>query len=307
MLKNYLKIVVLGGVFFFVLEIRAQFKILATPSLEIPLIFDNNPGYNTAFGFKIGSFYEKRKLSIGISVGYQSLSSNKSKSNKVGLSDFQLDNDDPNLSSSYTGLTLSRSCDTCMYTEGYGDLTIIPIMVEWNQYILRREKFKFSVGLNLGVRIFSYSHKITFNQQSEWYNDPHGAEEYYADGTLNPNYPYVLKSINGTITTDKTEVRASLSPKIAFEYLLSKKFSLYLESTVNFIESKTIKESFDDKPKSRIEKKRYIPNNYSIGHVFTTSLGVGVIYNFGHPKNGRKKNDDKKKLMEPEKVEWLLE
>ena len=294
MLKGCLKLVIIGVVFFSSLETKAQFRVMATPSIEIPMVFDQSPKYNSTFGFKIGGFYEARRLSLGLSIGYHSFSSSEDISSSIGLSEFQLDSD-PSSSSTFLGSPVGdRSCDSCIYTEEFGDLIMVPIMIEWNLYLLKMDKFKISAGLNVGLRIYSYSHVITFDQQSE--------RNTY-------NYPYKLETINGTISTDKTDLRLNFSPKIAFEYLLTDKFSLYIEPAIN-LQSTPIGD-FTGISDSGVDpffgKIGYIPNSYTVDQMFTSSIGLGVIYNFGYPKKVQKKIEEAKKIMESEKIEWLPE
>ncbi len=41
--------------------------------------------------------------------------------------------------------------------------------------------------------------------------------------------------------------------------------------------------------------------------MFTSSIGVGVIYNFAHPAKVQKRIEETKKIIESEKIEWLPE
>lgn len=294
-IKDYLKLAIIAAISFSSIEVSAQFRVMVTPSLEIPMVFNQDPGYNPTFGIKIGGFYEARRLSLGLSVGYQSFSSNQGTLHKIGMSSFQLDTD-PSSSSSIFGSPLGdRSCDTCTYTEEFGNLTMIPIMIEWNQYLLKMDKVKISAGLNVGIRIYSYSHVITFDEPLE--------------KTI-PNNGYTTTQpelIEGTITTDKTDTRFNVSPKIAFEYLLTDKFSLYIEPAIN-IQTEGLGEFFmidDGFNSSFFGEFGHTPNSYTVDQMFTSSIGIGVIYNFGHPAKVRARIEDTKKIMESEKIEWL--
>ena len=99
--KDYLKLVIIATVSLYSFEGNAQFRVFATPSFEIPIVFGNNSGYNPTFGFKIGGFYEARRFSLGLSVGYQSFSSNEDDGTKAGLYSFLLDDDPSGSSSSF--------------------------------------------------------------------------------------------------------------------------------------------------------------------------------------------------------------
>jgi hypothetical protein len=298
MLKSYLKILALILIILSTMETKAQFRVFATPSCEIPIVFSNDPGYSPTFGIKVGGFYEARRLSLGISVGYQSFSSNEGSETKIGLTNFQLDND-PSGSTSFFGSTISeRDCDTCTYREEYGDLTMIPIMIEWNQYLLKMEKFKISAGLNVGLRIYSYSHEIIFLEQlTSLEYDP------YAFPVAEP------EMIDGTITTDKTDLRFNVSPKIAFEYLYNDKFSFYFEPAIN-LQTENLGDFFmleDGFGDSFFGSYGSSPNSYEVDQMFTSSMAIGVIYNFGHPAKVKAKIEDTKKIMESEKIDWLPE
>jgi hypothetical protein len=299
-LNKYLKLVIIGAVSCCSLEVNGQFRVFATPSLEIPMVFSRDPGYNPTFGFKLGGFYETRRLSLGLSVGYQSFSSNEGSVKKVGLSSFQLDDDPTNaFSSSFFGsITGERSCNTCTFTEEFGDLTMIPILIEWNQYLLKMDKLKISAGLNVGLRIYSYSHVITFDEPL--------VKLGYDPRALPSTQP---EMIDGTITTDKTDTRFNVSPKIAFEYLFNDKFSLYIEPTINIQtealgEFLMVDDGFND---SFFGISSYTPNSYTVDQMFTSSIGIGIIYNFGHPAKIQKRIEDTEKIMESEKIEWLPE
>ena len=269
--KYYLRLITVGFISLFTIEINAQFRVMVSPSLEKPMVFANDPGYNSTFGFKLGGFYEASRLSIGLSVGYHSFSSSEGILNKKGLNSFQLDSDPTESSSIYSSSYGARSCDTCTYTEEFGDLTVIPIMIEWNQYLLKSRKVKISTGLNVGIRIYSYSHVITFDEQlAEFGYDP------YAYPLTEP------KLIVGTITTDKTDTRLSLSPKIAFEYLISSRFSVYFEPAFN-LQTPSINNLLgpNDPFDLFFSETSVLPNSYKVDQMFSMSLGFGFIYNFG--------------------------
>jgi hypothetical protein len=291
--KNYFKLLIIGIISIYSIDGNAQLRAMMTPSLEIPIVFSGNPGYKIAPGIKLGGFYEARRLSIGLSVGYQSFSSSEGTLNRLGLSSFQLD-DDPTSSSSSFGSTIgNRSCDTCTYTAEFGDLTMIPILIEWNQYLLKINKLKFSLGLNVGIRIYSYSHVITFDEPLEKLNTN-------GSSTTQPEL------IKGVITTDKKDTRFNVSPKVVFEYLITYKFSLYIESAIN-LQSEGLGDFFMINDSFGSSFSGPTPNSYTVDQMFTASIGLGIIYNFGYPAEVRKRNYDANKIMESEKIEWLPE
>lgn len=295
-IKDYLKLVIIAAISFSSIEVSAQFRVMVTPSLEIPMVFNQDPGYSLTYGIKIGGFYEARRLSLGLSVGYQSFSSNEGTLHKIGMSSFQLDTDPTSSNSSFFGSSFGdRTCDTCTYTEEYGNLTMIPILIEWNQYLLKLDKVKISAGLNVGIRIYSYSHVITFDEPLE-------------KTISNNSYPTSQPElIEGVITTDKTDTRFNVSPKIAFEFLLTDKFSLYIEPAIN-IQTEALGDffGFDDSFNSSFFGEiGHTPNSYTVDQMFTSSIGIGVIYNFGHPAKVKARIEDTKKIIESEKIEWL--
>jgi len=295
--NNKLKIILLIAILFIGVVGKAQFRLMVTPSLEIPIVFQGNPGYNSTFGIKAGGFYEWKKISLGLSVGYHSFSSSEGTLHKVGLYSFQLDSDPDLSSSALYGAFGGRSCDTCAYTEKFGNLTMIPILIEWNRYLVKTEKIKLSIGINAGFRFYSYSHVIRFDEPLEKtitisYN-------YY------PTYPTTTQPelVEGVITTDKTDTRFNVSPKIAFEYLLTNKFSLYFEPAIN-LQTESLSDFFmlND---SFFETVEHTPNGYTVNTMFTSSLAVGFIYNFGYPTKVAQRKEAEKKQSESEKVEWI--
>jgi hypothetical protein len=294
-IKDYIKLMIIAALAFSNTEISAQFRVMVTPSIEIPMVFNKDPGYNPTFGIKIGGFYEARRLSLGLSVGYQSFSSSEGTLHKKGMSSFELDSD-PASSTSFFGTSIGpRSCDTCTYTEEFGNLTMVPILIEWNQYLLKLDKIKVSAGLNVGIRIYSYSHVITFDEPLE-------------KTVSNNGFPTSQSElIEGVITTDRSDTRFNISPKIAFEYLLTDKFSLYIEPAINVQteglgEFLMLDDGFDS---SFFGEISHTPDSYTVDQMFTASIGIGVIYNFGHPAKVRKRIEESEKIMESEKIEWL--
>ena len=285
--NNKLKIILLIAILFIGVVGKAQFRLMVTPSLEIPIVFDGDPGYKSTIGIKAGGFYEWRKLSLGLSVGYQSFSSSEGTLHKVGLYSFQLDSDPSSSSSSFGSSLGERSCYTCTYTEKFGNLTMIPILIEWNQYLLKIEKVKISVGLNAGIRFYSYSHVIRFDEPLEKYGNTSSPPEL----------------VEGVITTDKTDTRFNVSPKIAFEYLLTDKFSLYFEPAIN-LQTETLSDFFmlED---SFFGEFGHTPDSYTVNQMFTASFGVGFIYNFGYSAKIRQRKEVEKKQIESEKIEWI--
>lgn len=267
---------------------KAQFRLMVTPSLEIPIVFNGDPGYKSTIGIKAGGFYEWKKISLGLSVGYQSFSSSEGTLHKVGLNSFQLDSDPSSSSSSFFGSSVGeRFCNTCSYTEKFGNLTMVPILIEWNRYLLKNEEIKLSIGANVGFRFYSYSHVIRFDEPLEKYG--------------NTSFPPEL--VEGVITTDKTDTRFNVSPKIAFEYLLTDKFSLYFEPAIN-LQTESLSDFFmlED---SFFGEFGHTPNSYTVERMFTASFGVGFIYNFGHPAKVAQRKEVEKKQSESEKIEWL--
>jgi len=287
MMLEFKNIVLAVAILFIGVSGKAQFRVMVTPSLEIPIVFQGDPGYKPTIGIKAGGFYEMRRLSLGLSVGYQSFSSSDGTLHKVGLYSFQLDSDPSNsLSSIYGSSFGERNCDTCTYTEEFGNLTMIPILIEWNQYLFKIGKVKSSIGLNVGIRFYSYSHVIRFDESLEKYGTSSQPE-----------------LIEGVITTDKTDTRFNISPKIAIEYLLTDKFSLYFEPAIN-IQTESLSDFFmlDD---SFFGGFGHTPDSYTVNQMFTASFGVGFIYNFGYPAKVRQRKEVEKKQIESEKIEWL--
>ncbi len=261
--KNKLKVVLVIAILFMGVVGKAQFRVMVTPSLEIPIVFQGNPGYNNALGIKVGGFYEWRKFSLGLSVGYQSFSPSKKTMEGRGLPLFRLDND--------FIYAENRSCSSCEYTEEFSNLTVIPFLIEWNHYLLKTEKIKLSLGLNVGFRIYSYSHVIRLKDPIEKNYDPYSYP------------PLPQEMIEGVITTNKIDVRLNLSPKIAIEYQINNLFSLYFEPTIN-LQTKRIEDYLGlDDDFFDIDNGEIYPGWYKVNQMFTSSLAVGVIYNFGYP------------------------
>ena len=61
---------------------------------------------------------------------------------------------------------------------------------------------------------------------------------------------------------------------------------------------------FDD---GFFNEQGHTPNSYTVDQMFTSSIGIGVIYNFGHPAKTRVKIEETEKIMESEKIDWLPE
>ncbi|MBW6481820.1 MAG: hypothetical protein K0B10_02050 [Vicingaceae bacterium] len=274
--KNKLKVVLVIAILFMGVVGKAQFRLMVTPSLEIPIVLEGNIGYKPTLGIKVGGFYELRKLSLGLSVGYHSFSPSEKTLKGSGLPRFRLDSDDK---SSYP-----RSCDTCTYTEEFGNLTMIPILIEWNQYLLKTEKIKLSMGLNVGIRIYSYSHVIRLTEPIE--------KNYNSFSSL-PS-----EMIEGVITTNKKDIGFNVSPKTSVEYKINNLFSVYFEPAIN-LQINLEDDFFSFGPET------ISPNSYTIDQIFTSSLAVGVIYNFGYPTKVAQRKEVEKKQSESEKVEWL--
>ena len=291
--NNKLKIILLIAILFIGVVGKAQFRLMVTPSLEIPIVFQGNPGYNSTFGIKAGGFYEWKKISLGLSVGYQSFSPSEVTLHKVGLNSFLVDSDPKTSTYTYLGTTYGeRVCYTCAYTEEFGNLSMIPILIEWNRYLSKIDKVKISVGLNMGVRIYSYSHIIRLDNPIEKYYDPN----------LYPKPQQEM--IEGVITTERNEFRLNLSPKIAFEYLLTNKFSLYFEPAIN-LQTKDVVEEFN--PENSLLTPDYqeiYPGSYEINQMFTASLALGFVYNFGYSAKVTQRKEVEKKQSESEKIEW---
>jgi len=281
--KNKLKIILVVVILFIGVVGKAQFRVMVTPSLEIPMLQGFKNRYNTTFGIKAGGFYEWRKLSLGLSVGYHSLSPSDETLNRRGLKQFRLDSDNSS--------PQNRYCDTCAYTEEFGNLTMIPILLEWNQYFLKTEKVKLSFGFNVGFRIYSYSHVIRLADPIE--KDP------YSYSSSPP------EMIEGVITTDKKDVRLNVSPKLAFEYMINDLFSIYFEPSINMQTGAVGNFFIFDNDDDFFEFDNVYPGSYTIDQMFTASLGVGIIYNFGYPAKITQRKEVEKKHIESEKIEWI--
>ena len=278
--KNKLKVVLVTAILCIGVVGKAQFKLMATQSLEIPITPEGNPGYKPTLGIKVGGFYEWKKISLGLSVGYHSFPPNEKTSKGKGLTLFRLDSD---LKSSK-----NRSCSSCEYTEEFGNLTVIPILIEGNLYFVKTDKIKLSMGLNLGVRIYSFSHVIRLK-------DP--VEKNY-----NSNSPAQQDMIEGVITTNKTDTRFNVSPKIAIEYLLTDKISLYFEPAINLVKKEL---NLSEDPFSSNNIVKFYPNSYTIDQLFSASLGVGIIYTLGYSAKVTQRKEAEKKQIESGKIEWI--
>lgn len=294
-IKIHLKLTILVAILFFNVEVNAQFRAMITPSLEIPIVSSVNPGYKLTPGIKGGIFYEIRKFSFGLSVGYHTFTPNEEVLNKRGLPIFRVDGDPESFE--------TRSCDTCNYTEEFGNLSMVPILIEWNMYLLKTDHIKLSFGINSGIRIYSYSHEIRLANQ---------IDKYYGSSSYNyysySNTPPSPEMIDGKITTKKTDARINMSPKLAFEYMLNDKFSIYFEPAIN-LQTGSIGDFFmsDDFNDPFFSDYGVFPGGYTINQMFTASLGVGVIYNFGYPAKVAARKEEKEKIKESEKIEWLPE
>lgn len=153
---------------------------------------------------------------------------------------------------------------------------------------LKTEKIKLSLGFNVGFRIYSYSHVIRLVDPIE--KDPN-------------SYSSPPEMIEGVITTDKKDVRLNMSPKFAFEYMINDLFSIYFEPAIN-MQTGAVGNffMFDD---DFFELDNVYPGSYTVDQMFTASLGVGIIYNFGYPAKITERKEIEKKHIESEKIEWL--
>ncbi len=200
----------------------AQVSLFTMPSFELPLSFPKYPSYSPATGLKMGILKNYEKYSLGLSIGIHSFSPKEKSTTKTILS------------------SIAQEFEY-YETQEFGKINYIPILIEWNQNLIHKDKFTFYTGFNMGVMIFNYTHVASRSDS------------------------VVVKSYR----TNKTDGGVNLSTKLGMKWEVKKHLSIFIETSINlhFEELGDFSAPFET-------------NGYQTSLLYSWTTGIGIAYNF---------------------------